>query len=85
MWATFTPEYLAFLFGPPAQAFMARDSTCIRKQSMSLNEKEPVLKLRVPEEMPITFVGSRRKAALAIIALGLFSQNYGEIASCQLW
>ena len=80
VWATFTPEYLAFLFGPPAQAFMTRNSTFTRKQPMGLNEEEPVLKLFVSEEMPMIFVGSRRKAALAIIALGLFNQNYGEIA-----
>jgi hypothetical protein len=81
VWATFTPEYLAFLFGAPAQAFMARDSKSTQKQPMSLNEEEePVLNLFVSEEMPMIFVGSRRKAALAIIALGLYNQNYGEIA-----
>ena len=46
---------------------------------MSSKEEEPVLKLFVSEEMPMIFVGSRRKAALAIITLGIFNQNYGEI------
>jgi hypothetical protein len=83
VWAKFTPEYLAFLFGPPAQAFMAGDSALSREQPIGMNKsqpKKPVLQLFASEEMPMIFAGTRRKAACAILALGIYNQNYGEIA-----
>ena len=83
VWAEFTPEYLAFLFGPPAQAFMAEDSTLSREQSTRKSKsqtKKPVLQIFASEEMPMIFVGTRKKAACAILALGIYNQNYGEIA-----
>ena len=83
VWAEFTPEYLAFLFGPPAQAFMAGDSTLSRKRPTAMNKpqpKKPMLELYASEEMPMIFAGTRKKAACAILALGIYNQNYGEMA-----
>lgn len=83
VWAEFTPKYLAFLFGPPAQALMAGDSTLSRKQTIAVNKlqpREPVLQLFASEEMPMIFTGTCKKAACAILALGIYNENYGEIA-----
>lgn len=84
VWAEFTPEYLAFLFGPPVQAFMVEESKLSRKQPVikkkPQTENSPILKVFASEEMHMIFAGTRRKAALAILALGIYNQNYGEIA-----
>jgi len=83
VWAKFTPEYLTFLFGPPAQAFMAEESTLSREQPIGMNKlqtKKPVLQLFASEEIPMIFAGTRKKAACAILALGIYNQNYGEMA-----
>ncbi|KIK04859.1 hypothetical protein K443DRAFT_92305 [Laccaria amethystina LaAM-08-1] len=83
LWATFTPEYLEFLFGSPHDTFGTGDSTTNQaaksKTKQHTGTTKPIQQLYASKTLSIIFERTRKIAAIIILALGLLNQNHGDV------